>query len=128
MATRRQFLVHAPFGVAATLGACRNGASASDSPGAAAASGSASVAQAGAATIGATTRPLLASVPASAAVLQWTPKHEELVYTFGGATPRQRIKPGTRIVSWTEDCFDGMVKTAADLASQVMPAGHEKPP
>ena len=33
------------------------------------------------------------------------------MYTFGGAAPKHRIKPGTRIVSWTEDCFDGAVKT-----------------
>jgi acetamidase/formamidase len=50
-----------------------------------------------------------------------------LVYTFGGATPRQRIQPGTRIITWTEDCFDGMVKTAADLPSKVMPPGHDNP-
>jgi acetamidase/formamidase len=59
--------------------------------------------------------------------LTWTPKHEELAYTFGGAAPRQRIKPNTRIVTWTEDCFDGTVKTAADLPSKVMPPGHDNP-
>jgi acetamidase/formamidase len=50
-----------------------------------------------------------------------------LVYTFGGAAPRQRIQPGTRIVTWTEDCFDGLVKSAADLPSKVMPPGHDNP-
>jgi acetamidase/formamidase len=60
-------------------------------------------------------------------VLRWVPKHEELVYTFGGAAPRQRIRPGTRIVSWTEDCFDGAVRTAADLPSKVMAPGHDNP-
>jgi len=127
MPTRRQFLVHAPIGVAGVVAACRNGSSASDSASASAASGAAAITQAGTATAGASPRPLLASVPVSAAVLQWTPKHEELVYTFGGATPRQRIKPGTHIVSWTEDCFDGTVKTAADLPSKVMPPGHDNP-
>ncbi len=34
-------------------------------------------------------------------VLHYVPKHEELKYTFGGAAPTHRIKPGTRIVSWT---------------------------
>jgi acetamidase/formamidase len=127
MTTRRQFLVHAPIGVAGVLGACRNGGSATDSATAATASGAAPVAQSGTPVAGAGPRPLLASIPANAAVLQWTPKHEELVYTFGGAAPRQRIKPGTRIVSWTEDCFDGTVKTAADLPSKVMPPGHDNP-
>jgi acetamidase/formamidase len=69
----------------------------------------------------------IARVPADAPTLSWIPKHEELVYTFGGAAPRQRIKPGTRIVTWTEDCFDGAVKTAADLPSKVMAAGHDNP-
>jgi acetamidase/formamidase len=127
MTTRRQFLVHAPIGVAGVLGACRNAGSATDSAAAATASGAAPVAQSGTPVVGAGPRPLLASIPANAAVLQWTPKHEELVYTFGGAAPRQRIKPGTRIISWTEDCFDGTVKTAADLPSKVMPPGHDNP-
>jgi acetamidase/formamidase len=132
MSTRRQFLVHAPFGVAGVLGACRNASPGSDSANTSAANVAAqgaptTAAAVTSAAVGATPRPLLASVPASAMLLQWTPKHEELVYTFGGATPRQRIKSGTRIVSWTEDCFDGMVKTAADLPSKVMPAGHDNP-
>jgi acetamidase/formamidase len=124
MTTRRQFLVHAPLGVAGVIGACRNAAPTNDT---------AAVTQAGASNaactlpVGAPPRPLLSTIPADAAVLQWTPKHEELVYTFGGATPRQRIKPSTRIVTWTEDCFDGAVKTAADLPSKVMPAGHDNP-
>jgi acetamidase/formamidase len=126
MTTRRQFLVHAPIGVAGVLGACRSAASAADTT-ASSTAGGAAVAQTGAVAGAATPRPLLASVPTNAAVLQWTPKHDELVYAFGGAPPRQRIRPGTRIVSWTEDCFDGMVKTAADLPSKVMPAGHDNP-
>lgn len=60
-------------------------------------------------------------------VLTAIPKHDELVYTFGGAAPRWRIKPGTRIVAWTEDCFDGVVKTPADLPSKVMAPGHDNP-
>jgi len=128
MATRRQFLAHAPIGVAGVLGACRAAGASADSTVGATATGAAQVAQAGASpAAGAAPRPLLAGVPADAAVLNWTPKHEDLVYTFGGATPRQRIKPGTHIVSWTEDCFDGTVKTAADLPSKVMPPGHDNP-
>ena len=60
-------------------------------------------------------------------VLQVVPKHDELAYTFGGAAPRYRVKPGTRIVAWTEDCFDGAVKTPADLPSKVMTPGHDNP-
>jgi len=109
--TRRNFLVSAPLGAAGLLAATRTGRAIEP--------------QAQCATPA--TRPLLASIPANAPVLNWTPKHTDLVYTFGGATPRQRIKPNTRIVTWTEDCFDGAVKTAADLPSRVMAAGHDNP-
>src|SRR5271169_2345529 len=68
-----------------------------------------------------------ASVPPAPPVLHAVPRHDELVYTFGGAAPRYRIKPGTRIVAWTEDCFDGVVKTRSDLPSKVMAPGHDNP-
>ena len=126
MTTRRQFLVRAPLGAAGVLAACRDTGSAQQS---------AAVVQAGAAAAApqqqqpamAAPRPLLANIPADATTLEWTPKHSDLVYTFGGAAPRQRIKPKTRIVTWTEDCFDGAVKTAADLPSKVMTPGHDNP-
>ena len=70
---------------------------------------------------------IAASTSTAAPVLRWVPKHEELTYTFGGAKPLQRIRPGTRIVTWTEDCFDGVVKTPADLPSKVMAPGHDNP-
>ena len=114
MTTRRHFLLRAPLGAAGVLAACRNAAADVPSPPAVQAPDT-------------VPRPLLARVPNEAPVLRWVPKHEELVYTFGGAAPRQRIRPGTRIVSWTEDCFDGAVRTAADLPSQKMPAGHDNP-
>jgi len=71
--------------------------------------------------------PLAVRIPADAPVLNWIPRHEDLVYTFGGAPAKQRIKPGTRIVSWTEDCFDGAVKTTVDLPSKVVAPGHDNP-
>jgi acetamidase/formamidase len=115
MTTRRNFLVTAPMGLAGAAIACRVQVNGADSS---------VVAQAGVARQSAS--PLKAP-PAGAPVLNWIPKHEDLVYTFGGAAPKQRIKPGTRIVSWTEDCFDGVVKTSADLPSKVMAPGHDNP-
>ena len=125
MNTRRDFLIRAPLGAAGLLAACN-----AEAPGASAAPPAQAPAQAPAQTPtppGAPPRPLLAQVPAGAPVLNWIPKHEELVYTFGGVPARQRVKPGTRIVSWTEDCFDGAVKTSADLASKLVPPGHDNP-
>ena len=74
---------------------------------------------------------LRAAAPATRApngpVLRWIPKQDELVYTFGGVAPRQRMKPGTRIITWTEDCFGGAIRSSADLASKVTVPGHDNP-
>ena len=55
---------------------------------------------------------LLAAAPGAAAaaerpVLRYVPRHDELRYTFGGVAPTHHVAPGTRIVSWSEDCYDG---------------------
>ena len=75
---------------------------------------------------------LCAALAASSALAQpptltFRPKHEELTYTFGGNKPVRHVAPGTRIVAWTEDCYDGAVKTPSDLPSKVTPPGHDNP-
>lgn len=60
-------------------------------------------------------------------VLVYRPAHGELKYTFGGAAPARRIQPGTRIVSWTEDCYDGAVTKPGELPSKVQLPGHDNP-
>ena len=77
--------------------------------------------------LGLTLLPPLASASADSPVLRYVPRHGELTYTFGGAAPVARIKPGTRIVSWTEDCFDGAVTGMDTLPSKVVPPGHDNP-
>jgi len=70
------------------------------------------------------------SAPAALAeqpVLRYTPKHEELKYTFGGVAPTHRIKPGTKIVTWTEDCYDGAVTKPGQIPSKVQAPGHDNP-
>ncbi|HXA17526.1 MAG TPA: acetamidase/formamidase family protein [Thermoanaerobaculia bacterium] len=62
-----------------------------------------------------------------AATLTYIPKHEELKYTFGGSAPSHHIKPGTRIVTWTEDCYDGAVTKPSQLPTKVIPPGHDNP-
>jgi acetamidase/formamidase len=114
VSTRRSFLARAPLGLAALAGCSGEGAAEQLSQAVAAAPPTGAP------------RPLKA-IPSDAAVLNYIPKHDELCYTFGGVAPRHRIKPGTRIVSWTEDCFDGAVKTTRDLASKVMTPGHDNP-
>jgi len=60
-------------------------------------------------------------------VLSYVPKHDELKYTFGGVAPTHHIKPGTRIVSWTEDCYDGAVTKPDQLPTKMIPPGHDNP-
>ena len=68
-----------------------------------------------------------AAGPDEAPVLRYVPKHEELKYTFGGVAPTHRIKPGTRIVSWTEDCFDGALTRPGQKPSVVLTPGRDNP-
>lgn len=125
MNTRRAFVVQAPLGLLGALVACGDRSlSAEAAPVAAPTSGTASAA--GAASATPTPRALVGAV-ANGPVLRWVPKHEDLVYTFGGAAPKQRIISGTRVITWTEDCFDGVIKTAADLPSKLLPPGHDNP-
>ncbi len=73
---------------------------------------------------------LLCAAAATAAdppTLRYVPKHDELKYTFGGVAPTHHIAPGTRIISWTEDCYDGAVTQPGQLPSKVQPAGHDNP-
>ena len=115
---RRTFLTRFPLGLASLATACRASGGEASAPAAPAAVPSAGARR---------PQPLLTAIPSAAPTLRWTPEHRDLVYTFGGAAAKHRIAPGTRIVSWTEDCFDGFVKTAEDLPSRVMPAGHDNP-
>lgn len=60
-------------------------------------------------------------------VVRYRPPHGELRYTFGGAPPIRRIRPGARLVSWTEDCYDGAVTRPDQLPTKVVPPGHDNP-
>jgi acetamidase/formamidase len=117
--TRRAFLAAAPAGaIAAAAAACNTAEQASSQPTPTAAPNTGGSGR---------PAPLLAAVPAGAPVLEWTPAHEDLCYTFGGVAPRHHIAPGTRIISWAEDCFDGAVRTVDDLPSKVVSLNHDNP-
>jgi acetamidase/formamidase len=119
MNTRRQFVIRAPLGLLASMVAPAAWPQSADS--------NVDLTLAGhAASVGdASSSAERAATPITGPVLRWVPKPEDLVYTFGGASPRQRIQPGTRIITWTEDCFDGAVKSATDLPSRVVAHGHD---
>ena len=52
-------------------------------------------------------------------VLTYTPGDGDYAWTFGGAAPVARIKPGTILAVYTEDCFAGRVRSTSDLVSEV---------
>ncbi len=52
-------------------------------------------------------------------VLSYRPRPEELAYTFGGREPVRRVRPGTVLELYTEDCFGGRVREVGDLPSVV---------
>jgi amidase len=71
--------------------------------------------------------PAAGSAQSERPVVTYRPPHEELRYTFGGSPPVRHIRPGTRIVSWTEDCYDGAVTKPGDLPTKVQAPGHDNP-
>jgi amidase len=52
-------------------------------------------------------------------VVRYRPEPGELAYTFGGREPVRRIRPGTIVELYTEDCFGGLVRDVGDLPSVV---------
>ncbi len=51
--------------------------------------------------------------------MAYRPQPAELAWTFGGAAPVRRVRPGTVMELWTEDAFGGAVRTTDDLPSKV---------
>jgi len=52
-------------------------------------------------------------------VMTFDPTPERYAWTFGGAEPVARIRPGTVVRLFTEDCFNGKVRSERDLVSEV---------
>jgi acetamidase/formamidase len=53
-------------------------------------------------------------------VLEFRPAPEQFAWTFGGVAPTHRIRPGTLLRLWTEDCFAGLLRRPTDLPSRVL--------
>lgn len=60
-------------------------------------------------------------------IIEFKPKFEQFAYTFGGAKPVMRIKPGTALKLWTEDAFNNTIKTVKDLSSEKVDLHHVNP-
>jgi acetamidase/formamidase len=52
-------------------------------------------------------------------VIEYRPEPGDFAWTFGGAPPVRKVKPGDALSVWTEDCFAGKVRSERDLVSQV---------
>ena len=52
-------------------------------------------------------------------VLRFRPEPTQYAWTFGGAPPVARVRHGTILELWTEDCFAGRVRSTGDLVSVV---------
>ncbi len=50
-------------------------------------------------------------------VIDYGPSRDQYAYTFGGAAPVMRIKPGAVLRLWSDDAFGGALRTVDDLSS-----------
>ena len=50
-------------------------------------------------------------------VIEYAPTREQYSYTFGGAAPVMRVKPGTVLRLWSDDAFGGALRNVDDLSS-----------
>lgn len=57
----------------------------------------------------------------------YRPGPDDFKYTFGQSRPVMKVRPGTIIETYTEDCYDGRVKKPDDLPTAVIPPGHDNP-
>src|SRR3954463_5428539 len=60
-------------------------------------------------------------------VIEYTPTREQYAYTFGGAPPALRIKPGTALRLWSDDAFCGVLRSVDDLSSEKVDLRFVKP-
>ncbi len=48
-------------------------------------------------------------------VVEFTPTPEQYAWTFGGAAPVARVRPGTALKLWSDDAFCGRLRSVTDL-------------
>ncbi len=51
-------------------------------------------------------------------VVEFSPTPEQLSYTFGGAAPVRRVAPGAVLKLWSQDAFNGVLRSTSDLSSE----------
>ena len=60
-------------------------------------------------------------------VVEYRPERHEFAWTFGGAAPARRVRPGTCLRLWTEDAFSGRITSTSDRATDVLDMSEVNP-
>jgi acetamidase/formamidase len=60
-------------------------------------------------------------------VTEYTPTREQYVYTFGGAAPVMRVKPGAALRLWSDDAYGGALRSVDDLSGEKVDFGFINP-
>ena len=60
-------------------------------------------------------------------VVEFHPEPDQFAWTFGGAAPTHRIRPGTVLKLWTEDAFAGRLQNTEELSTQVVDPNRLNP-
>jgi acetamidase/formamidase len=60
-------------------------------------------------------------------VIEYTPTREEYAYTFGGAPPVMRVKPGAALRLWSDDAYGGALSSVDDLSGAKVDFGFINP-
>ena len=60
-------------------------------------------------------------------VREYTPNRDQYVYTFGGAPPAFRVRPGEALRLWSDDAFGGAITSVDDLSSARVDLGAVNP-
>ncbi|MET9023245.1 acetamidase/formamidase family protein [Actinopolymorpha sp. NPDC004070] len=59
--------------------------------------------------------------------VEYTPTFDQYAWTFGGAEPAMRVRPGTAMRLWTEDAYSGRIRRASDLPSACVDMNYLNP-
>lgn len=60
-------------------------------------------------------------------VIEFTPTFEQFAYTFGGAAPIMRVKPGQALRLWSEDAFNRALTSVDDKSSEKVDLRYVNP-
>ncbi|MGV0111846.1 acetamidase/formamidase family protein [Arthrobacter sp. CP30] len=51
-------------------------------------------------------------------IIEYHPRRDQLVYTFGGSAPVLRVQPGTALRLWSEDAFNNALTSIDDVSGE----------